>query len=321
MLDKIRGGIYGLAAGDALGVPVEFMDRRDIAANPVTDMRGWGTYMQPPGTWSDDTGMVLATMDSLANGFDPDDIMAKFVTWSHGDDYWPYDQVFDMGTTTNKAISRFKSGVPALACGMSSERDNGNGSLMRILPMAFYLYPQEGIAVCRNKEAMHMIHDLSKITHAHPRSFIACGFYVSIACQLMAGRDVYNAVQEGIVEAARYYLEQSYVNQMEHYVRLAGVSSFAGLPMEEIRSSGYVVHTLEAALWCLLNTDNYADCVLLAANMGEDTDTVAAVAGGLAGLAYGIDSIPAKWRLMMPKTGRMDEVCKGVYEAAFLKKG
>ena len=318
MLGKIRGGVIGFAAGDALGVPVEFMSREDILQDPVTDMRGWGTYMQPPGTWSDDTGMVLAALDSLINGYDPENMMQRFVSWSHGE-YWPYGKVFDMGMTTNKAIGRYKTGVPALACGMSGDRDNGNGSLMRILPAALYLYPITGPNVCRDDKAMRMVHDISKLTHAHPRSMIACGMYVSVACQLMAGQEVRAAVQTGIMEAAGYYIEKDYVQELNHFTRLADLDAFRQLNADDIRSSGYVVHTLEAALWCLLNTKSFRECVVLAANLGEDTDTVAAVAGGLAGIAYGIEGVPAAWQLLMPKTGFMDTLCRQLYAAHYEK--
>ena len=135
LLDKMRGGLLGLATGDALGVPVEFCEKSRLKKDPVTDMRGWGTHSQPPGTWSDDTGMTLAALDSLAGGFDPEDMMLCFSRW-RGGEYWPYGEVFDVGIATEQAISRYRSGIPALLCGGRGERDNGNGSLMRMLPIA-----------------------------------------------------------------------------------------------------------------------------------------------------------------------------------------
>lgn len=318
MLEKIRGAVLGLAAGDALGVPVEFMQREEIARDPVTDMRGWGTYMQPPGTWSDDTGMVLATMDSLGCGrFDPENMMQRFAEWSHGGKYWPYEQMFDMGNTTNEAIGRYKTGVPALACGLSGSTSNGNGALMRILPAALFLYPETGPNVCRNDKAMKMVRDMCRLTHAHPRSFVGCGMYVSIACQLMSGQEIRAAVQTGIMEAAGYFIDKDYAADLNHYARLADPDGFRRLPEKEINSSGYVVDTLEAAVWCLMNTKTYKDCVLRAANLGKDTDTVAAVAGGLAGIVYGEKAIPPAWRLVMPKTGFMEELCLKMYRARY----
>ena len=316
MLDKITGGVIGLAVADALGVPVEFMSREEIALDPVTDMRGWGTYMQPPGTWSDDTGMVLATMDSLIGGYDPENIMQKFVHWSHGE-YWPYGKVFDMGNTTNTAIGRYVTGVPALACGLSGENSLGNGSLMRILPLAVYLFAKYGTALCRYPEGMKIIHQVSKLTHAHPRAFVACGIYMSILMQLMAGLSPVESAQKGIMEAAGYYLNSEYAEQLNHYTRLADLNAFINLPEKEIRSTGYVVDTLEAAIYCFLTTDDYRDCVLKAVNLGGDTDTVAAVAGGLAGMAYGIDDIPAAWRLLVPQTGYMLSLCDELYVNCF----
>ena len=139
MRDKILGGVLGLCVGDALGVPVEFESRESLRSNPVTDMRGYGTYNQPAGTWSDDTSMTICLMDSLSGGLDYFDIMTKFKSWINGAECTAHGEVFDVGNTTRKAIDRFTNGMDALKCGGGSEKDNGNGSLMRILPLVFYL--------------------------------------------------------------------------------------------------------------------------------------------------------------------------------------
>ncbi len=312
MLEKMKGAVLGFAAADALGVPVEFHARAELREDPVTDMRGWGTYSQLPGTWSDDTGMLLATMDSLKAGYDPENMMQHYVAWEHGN-YWPYGEVFDVGMTTGRAISRYKKGVPAEACGSTGENENGNGALMRILPFAFYLYPKSGGLICRNEQGMKELHSACRLTHAHPRSRIACGMYVAIACQLLAGLDIPSAVQTGIMEAANYYLHQPYAQELNYYARLADFRKFLSLPESRIRSTGYVVDTLEAALYCLCKTNSYKDCVLKAVNLGEDTDTVAAVAGGLAGIYYGVNAIPPAWRFILPKRGQMEVLCEEMY--------
>lgn len=313
LLDKMRGGLYGLAVGDALGVPVEFMPREELDKQPVTEMQGYGTHNQPAGTWSDDTSMTLATMDSLCHGFDPEDLMRRFSDWLNGA-YCPYGEVFDIGNATWEAIHRFRQGVPAEQCGGKGEQSNGNGSLMRILPLAFYLYPMAGAEVARSAHAMEMIHLASAVTHAHPRSLMACGLYVCIACRLLAGRSIADAILEGVTSAAAYYLNAPFAHELQNYLDLADPFSLRQRPRQEIASTGYVVDTLRAALYCLMRSSDYAECVRMAVNLGQDTDTVAAVAGGLAGICYGEKGIPARWRLRIPKRGEMEGLCSRLYE-------
>jgi len=278
--DQILGGILGLAVADAVGVPVEFQSRESLRLNPVTDMKGYGTYNQPPGTWSDDTSLTLCLLDSLANkGIDYADIMKRFLSWLDEGEYTPYGEVFDVGIATRKALQRFRNGNAPLECGGTSEQDNGNGSLMRILPLAFYLHTFGGNLTL--DEAFDVIHNVSSLTHAHKRSQIACGIYLIVADCLLVESDLKKAVDSNLEKASACYgNKKEYTEDFKHYKRLFDMD-FAKLPEKKIKSSGYVVDTLEASLWCLLNADNYRDCVLRAVNLGEDTDTVAAVAGGL----------------------------------------
>ena len=340
--DKILGGILGLAVADALGVPVEFQSRESLRRNPVTDMRSYGTYKQPAGTWSDDTSLTLCLMDSLAKkGFnarweldssfaEPDytDIMQRFLSWAGKGKYTAHGEVFDIGIATRKALQRFKDGNDPLECGGTSEQDNGNGSLMRILPIAFYLhrliekmsrYASGGrpasLAFC-------YIHNVSSLTHAHKRSQIACGIYVLIAYFLLSDdeKNLKQAIDAGLKAAKSDFYHkdlherEEYAKELKHYKRLYK-KDFAKLPEEEIKSTGYVVDTLEAALWCLLNTNNYKDCVLKAVNLGDDTDTVAAVAGGLAGMYYGVDEIPADWLNQLARRDYIEELCESFHRS------
>lgn len=308
MTNYIKSGIMGLCVADALGVPVEFMSRSSLKNDPVVGMRAYGTYNQPAGTWSDDTSMTLCLLDSLAGGLDYDDIMKKFRQWFDAGAYTPCEEVFDVGTATRKAINRYSTGKPALECGGKTEHDNGNGSLMRILPLLFYLQSRFGTEL--NREAFDIIHNVSSLTHAHQRSLIACGIYISIASAITAATELKTAIEQGTEKAMQYYRNQSeFTQEMQHYKRLES-NGFAQLPEAEIKSSGYVVDTLEAALWCLLNTGNYRDCVLKAVNLGEDTDTVAAVAGGLAGLYYGYESIPSEWLDTIAKRDYILTLCE-----------
>ena len=295
MSNHILNGIMGLCVGDALGVPVEFMDRESLRKDPVVNMRSYGTYNQPAGTWSDDTSMTLAFIDSLSKGLDYNDIMMNFIKWYKEGEYTPFGEAFDIGIGTSNALRRFLRGTPALECGGIGEHDNGNGSLMRIIPILFYLESVYGNDFQKTDEAFEIIHNISALTHSHKRSQIACGIYISIASSLTSSMHIKRSVDSGISSAMSYYKKQAYfLENLSYYNRLE-MKDFEKLIEKDIKSSGYVVDTLEAAIWCLLNTSNYKDCVLKAVNLGNDTDTVAAVAGGLAGLRYGYNSIPREW--------------------------
>jgi len=307
--NNLLNSIMGLCVGDCLGVPVEFVDRETLRNDPVVDMRSYGTYNKPKGTWSDDTSMTLCLIDSLINGLDYNDIMTNFMKWIKTGDYTPYGEAFDVGNGTSKAIMRFTAGKSPLDCGGLSDHDNGNGSLMRILPILFYLQSIYGTDITGNNEAMNVIHNVSSLTHAHKRSLIACGIYISVASMLTKDMDLSAAVEMGIYSAVEYYKRQyEFIDELSYYKRLSN-KDFFKTPVKNIKSSGYVVDTLEAAIWCLLKTKNYKDCVLMAANLGEDTDTVAAVAGGLAGLYYGYENIPKEWLCVIAKRDYIESLC------------
>lgn len=273
MMNKVYEGIMGLIVGDALGVPFEFRERGTFKA---TGMTGYGTYNQPPGTWSDDSSMTLATLESMTRRgkIDPDDIMMNFRKWWLMGKFTPWGEVFDVGNTTRKAIWRFHNeGTSPTLCGGDKITDNGNGSLMRILPLAFI--PCDVTDIYR----------VSSLTHRHQISLKACEMYISIADHLLAGYGIRDAIRE-------------YIKYFRFPGEFSRILILDMLRENEILSTGYVVDTLEAALWCLINTDNYADCILKAVNLGGDTDTIAAVAGGLAGIMYGIGGekgIPEDW--------------------------
>ena len=266
----LKPAILGLVVGDALGVPFEFK-RRDTFACP--DMVGYGTHNQPAGTWSDDSSMVLATLTSFleCGNMDFRDIMQRFCDWLQKGEYCPHGVCFDAGGTTVSAISRYMlSGEDPTACGGKDYFDNGNGSLMRILPIVFV------------EHSLEDIYDLSRLTHAHEISLTCCELYLRLAENLMRGMPKEEAVQR-LAKCEGACKRIAYIGDLDRSL---------------IKSSGYVVDTLEAAVWCFLRTDSYRDCVTTAVELGEDTDTVAAVAGGLAGLYYGIGGqrgIPEAW--------------------------
>ncbi len=285
--DKIFSGIFGLIVGDALGLPVEFEPREVLKAKPVTDMIGYGTYNMPPGTWSDDSSLTLCLVDSLCNGFNLEDIAEKFIKWfTQG--YWtPYGKVFDVGNTTRIAINNLIKGVSPDEAGPRDERSNGNGSLMRILPLAFYVKEFD------LDKQFEIIHKVSSITHGHPKSKIACGYYVQFIIQLLKDKEpkeAYNRTNKIILD---YYSFEPFKSELKYYNRILN-SDISKLSEEDINSSGYVVSSLEASLWCFLNSSNYKECVLKAVNLGNDTDTIGAITGGLAGVFFGFKDIPEK---------------------------
>ncbi len=291
MNNHILDGLFGLCVGDALGVPVEFSERTELTREPVTGMIGKRRpHFQPPGTWSDDSSLALCLAESLCHGFDLQDIADRFCRWYY-EAYWtPHGSVFDVGGATRIALLRLRQGVAPTEAGGKGEYDNGNGSLMRILPLAYYLQ-----TVQETSTRFDMIHDVSAITHAHPRSQLACSIYIQFALHLLDGaapRDAYAQTRHDILN---YYRETPYDGELMHFERILrqDLSEYAE---EEIRSSTYVVHTLEAALWCLLRHESYRSTVLAAVNLGDDTDTTGAVAGGLAGIVYGFEAIPETWK-------------------------
>lgn len=283
---KILAGILGVCVADALGVPVEFTSRAERQQHPVDGMWGYGTWNQPPGTWSDDSSLMLCLVDALCEGFSLDTIARNFCRW-YADAFWtPHGTVFDIGNATQAAIAKLQQGVTPLQAGGTHETSNGNGSLMRILPMAFL--PDDLPTL------IERTHQVSCITHAHPRSQMACGIYISIARCLLHGMDLSAAYQEGIRQIVPFYEQEPFAAEKPTFERVLS-GTIAGATIDSIRSGGYVVDTLEAALWCLLNTRSYPEAVLSAVNLGDDTDTTAAVTGGLAGIHYGVDAIPAGW--------------------------
>ena len=315
MRNPVLEGVMGLCVADALGVPVEFNSRERLKSNPVKDMRGYGTHDQPPGTWSDDTSLTLCLLDSLASGLDYKDIMTKFQSWLTEGAYTPHGEVFDVGIATRESIMRFMVGTEALECGCVAERSNGNGSLMRILPLIFYIQSLYGTDFQETEEAFRIIHDVSALTHAHKRSQIACGIYLSIASMLIGNMNLSIAVDLGIYKAFEYYKgKPDFKTELSHFKRISD-KNFRETNVTEIKSSGYVVDTLEAAIWCLINTGSYKDCVLMAVNLGDDTDTVAAVAGGLAGLYYGSENIPIEWTAKVARKDYVEELSDRLYRS------
>lgn len=254
---QVKSVIYGIAVGDALGVPFEFCERGSFK---VTEMVGYGTYYQPEGTWSDDTSMTLATLESLKkhNGVRIEDLRKQFCKWLFETEYTATGKVFDYGMTTSHALINGR--------GLEDVSSNGNGSLMRIAPLAFFNTSRREIA------------EVSAITHAHPISKLACIIFIELLEGLLKGEKL-----------------DEFLRNKDYPKPFDRLPCLLSLPIEAIKSTGYVVHTLEASLWCILHSTNFIEAVLLAVNLGDDTDTTGSVTGALAGAIYGFEAIPKSW--------------------------
>ena len=284
-----KGLLFGIAIGDALGVPVEFMSRKHLQANPVTCMRAYGTHHQPAGTWSDDTAMSMLLVEQLIEGYDVQKLANRFCHWYQYNLWTPHGEIFDMGVATRNAMDKLAKGVPASESGECDDYSNGNGSLMRILPLAIYL---------QNKPIdirFKIVKEVSSITHSHIRSIIGCFFAVEFVINLLKEKDKCDAYAE-TQNIVRDYLHLINIktSEIELYNRIL-FDDISRIPQEDIYSSGYILHTLEASLWAFLTTDNFRDAVLKAVNLGDDADTIGSVTGGLAGLFYGFEQIPEEW--------------------------
>lgn len=294
---RTLGGLFGSLLGDALGVPVEFRSRGDRRADPVCGMRRGGTHGQPAGTWSDDGSLLLCTVDSLAQkGFDTQDMGERFARWYNQGLWSAHGTVFDIGHTTRKALRLIEQGCPAELAGGLDAYSNGNGSLMRILPVTLAAWRKD-LPTLRDR-----LERASSITHGHSRSKMACVFHGIFVCHLLHGA----TPQEALVQTRSVFNEQYGDSpEMMSFHDLLN-SDIASMPKAEIASGGYVMETLKASLWCLLTTRTFSECVLKAVNLGDDTDTTGCVAGGLAGVHYGVDALPEEWRSALPRLPELE---------------
>ncbi len=326
-MDCIKSGIMGQIVGDALGLPVQFRPREDRDIEPVTGMIGYGAFDMPPGSWSDDSSLILATMDGLAASLKKEErlenlslneiidyeiIMKNFSRWLNKGEFTPYGFAYDVGGATMDGIGRYDRGTEPTLSGGIGEGDNGNGSLMRILPIAFFIYCLSQKYSFDEEDKMEAVHNLSSLTHRHKRTQIACGIYVNIALEFLENHDSTLSLEElianGINKSKEYYYnDASFENQLHHFDRVFSLN-IQNLPRDEIKSGGYCISSLEASIWCLLNNENYKDTLLQAVNLGYDTDTTACIVGGLAGIYYGYEDIPDEWITQLARLDYIEDL-------------
>lgn len=313
--DTILSGVLGMALGDAVGVPFEFFDRSTVKGYDLSRMWGRGTHNQPVGTWSDDTSMVLATLDALSSNVGSvGSIMDNFSRWLNSGKYTANGDVFDVGGTTYRAIKRYDTGEALTFCGEDDEYSNGNGSLMRMLPVAYYMWLRRGLKIDENTVGMIGIY--SSLTHAHDLSKECCVYYVYVALHILAeggNLGLQRAIMRGIRSVENYYKHR----EGSAVLTTRGVDSLSDiLPLDEeaIRSTGYVVDSLEASLWSLYHSTDFKSAVCKAVSLGGDTDTIGAITGSLAGLYYGLDNLPKDWMRKLRNKDLIYGICESFFE-------
>ena len=294
-MDCIKSGIMGQIVGDALGLPVQFRPREDRDLDPVTDMRGYGAFELAASLKKEERHENL----SLNEIIDYEIIMKNFSKWLNEGEFTPYGFAYDVGGATMDGIGRYDMGTEPTLSGGIGERDNGNGSLMRILPISLFIHYLSQKYSFDEEDKMEAVHNLSSLTHRHRRSQMTCGIYVNIALEFLENNGSDLSLEElianGINKSKEYYFNNpSFEKELHHFDRVFSLN-IQNLPRDEIKSGGYTISSLEASIWCLLNNENYKDTLLQAVNLGHDTDTTACIVGGLAGIYYGYEEIPNEW--------------------------
>ena len=321
-------GIMGVLIGDALGNPVQFMSRSSVLKRGlVKGMEEGGVFHMPAGSWTDDGSMTLATLDSLTKKrkLDYDDIMERFIRWDSEGKYTPFGKAYDQGLTCLDAIDRYSQTHKWSSCGKTGEHANGNGGLMRIMPVCLYAAMKEEDGTMTEKEAVQAVHNATLLTHNHLRACTASGIYYFMCREILKHRGCFNGADAAgesddtdvSVCSLREVLQRGMDGELVSYSRIKNMESCSKLPADKIRSSGYVVHTLEASVWTLVTTGSLEEALLQGVNLGDDADTVGAVAGGLAGLYYGYGSVPAAWKDAMQKRAWLEEMCQKAAHTRF----
>ncbi len=289
-----------MACGDAVGTTVEFSPRGSFA--PLTDMTGGGPFGLQAGQWTDDTSMALCLAASLVecNGFDARDQMERYVRWLEDGYYSSTGRCFDIGVTTSQALRRYqRTGDPF--SGSADPYAAGNGSIMRLAPIPLFFYPDR-------TATMHYAAQSSCTTHAATECLDACRLLAAILHTALAGEDK----EQALFAQARHIPDDA---PLSPKIREIADGAYRHKSIDEIDSSGYVVKSLAAALWCFHTTTNYRDAILAAANLGNDADTTAAICGQVAGAYYGIQAIPAAWLEQLALRDEIQRLALALYAA------
>ena len=286
---KYLGGLMGFTIGNAVGFPLDSKNRADLLKKPVTKMLENEEYNTPKGTWSDSTSLLISTIDSIntKNGIDLDDIALKLVSYKTHSRYTALNDVLDMDRTTSIAIDKYDNErKDPSSCGLTEEDSNTNGSLMRILPIAFYAIEKH----LKDFEIRDLVRQISSITHANDISVMGCYIFTRFVMFLLNGKDKYSAYSMTKCVDCTMFSEEA----QEIYKRLLK-EDITKLKVNEINSTNHIVDTLESSFWVFLKSNSYKESIVGAINLGGATSQIAAITGSLAGIVYGYDLLPEEW--------------------------
>ncbi len=302
--DRYRGALLGLAAGDALGTTLEFKPPGTFT--PIGDMQGGGPFGLPAGAWTDDTSMALCLAESLVEcgGFDPVDQMRRYVGWYRDGDHSSTGRCFDIGATVRDALERFeRTGEPW--SGSTDPRTAGNGSLMRLAPAPLFFASDPVHAVSRAA-------DSSRTTHGAPEAVDACRLMAALIVTALDG------VSKDDLLGATAVRDRATASgdPLAPAIDEIAAGSFLRREPPDIEGTGYVVRSLEAALWALARSTSFEDGALLAVNLGHDADTTGAIYGQIAGVYYGVEAIPHRWRQALVGRATIERLADALLEKA-----
>ena len=304
LASRYRGALLGLASGDALGTTLEFKPRGSF--KPLTDMVGGGPFRLQPGQWTDDTSMALCLAESLleCNGFDAVDQMQRYLRW-YDEGYWSSTgSCFDIGNATSAALRVFRRTGNGFS-GSTEAGAAGNGSLMRLVPIPLFFAKDPDLA-------LRMAADSSRTTHGSATAVDACRYFAGLIVGALGG-----ASKEELLSERYSPLSTPWgADQLHPAVTAIASGSFRGKEANDVRASGFVLHTLEAALWAFATTDDFASGALAAVNLGDDADTTGAVYGQIAGAFYGLEGIPAAWVEKLAMRGEIREMADRLHGQA-----
>lgn len=304
LIERYRGSLLGLAVGDALGAPIEFTVPGSFT--PIDDMVGGGSFDVMVGQWTDDTSMALCLAQSLIEqqDFDPIDQLKKYVRWYREGYLSSIDECFDIGNATLDALMKFES-TQAPYCGSTSPRSAGNGSIMRLAPVPMFYAKNPLLAIEKSAES-------SRTTHQALAAVDACRYFGALLVGAINGASREELLAESYCPIPGYWQENPLVAEIQEIA----TGSFKHRQPPEIQGSGYVVKSLEAALWAFYHSQSFREGCLLAVNLGMDADTTGAVYGQLAGAFYGENGIPESWRSRLIRTELIESIASQLYAIA-----
>jgi ADP-ribosylglycohydrolase len=304
LVDRYLGCTLGLAAGDALGTTLEF--RPPGSFDPIADMVGGGPFGLAPGEWTDDTSMALCLAESIVErrGFDPVDQLERYVRWWKRGHLSSTGRCFDIGNTTRDALERFQATGDAY-CGSTDPHTAGNGSLMRLAPVPLAFAPEPARAV-------ELAGGSSRTTHAACEAVDACRYYAALTVGALGGAPKRELLAPGFDLGLGLWEKRP----LAPGVAAVAAGSFLEKEPPAIRGTGFVVASLEAALWAFARSESFEEGAHRAVNLGDDADTTGAIYGQLAGAYYGVDAVPERWRAKLAMRDTVESLAVGLYDFA-----